>query len=39
MIPISYPHVSCYNSHIDTHNYSHTHHIHITCGTARDCFT
>ena len=27
MILISYPHISCYNnSHIDTHNYSHTHH-------------
>jgi len=27
MILISYPHFSCYNnSHIDTHNYSHTHH-------------
>jgi len=35
MIPISYPHTSCYNSsHIDTDNYSHTH---ITCGTAQDC--
>jgi len=38
MIPISYPHVSCYNnSHIDTHIYSHTHHTHMTCGTAEDC--
>jgi len=38
MILISYPNVSCYNnSHIDTHNYSHTHHTHITCGTAQNC--
>jgi len=31
MIIILYPHISCYNnSHIDTHNYSHTHHTHKT---------
>ena len=35
-IIISYPHVSCYNkSHIDTRNYSHTHHTHITCSTTQ----
>ena len=38
MILISYPHVSCYNNiHINTHNYSHTHHTHVTCGTAEGC--
>jgi hypothetical protein len=38
MILISDPHDACQsNIHIDTHNYSHTHHTHVTCSTAQAC--
>jgi hypothetical protein len=37
MILISYPHVSCYNSYIDTHNYNHKHHTlkHVSLNSTR----